>query len=111
MTDNPSPLGRKFDTGVQAANTDIFTNDFGAFHTPGALRITVALHGASTVKVAESEGGNTVTYDLNGGATLDAGELNAFDVPIRDGPTYNIRLGSNVGIRTLNVDGVYMAEV
>jgi len=107
----PIDKARLFNTSAQTANSDLFGSDIDPDFGNSNLRITIALKGASIVNVKEDNGSDTVNYDLNSGATLDADELYVFDVPVRDTSTYNVQLESSVGIKVLNVSEVRNSEV
>lgn len=107
----PEAKARLYDTAAQTANSDILGNDISPSNSPSALRVTVALKSGSILNVREDDGSSKVNYDLNSGATLDGDELYVFDVPVRDGSTYNFQLETGVGIKVLNVDEVRDAEV
>lgn len=99
------PIKRRFDTSPIAADTDIFSDDISVDNRSG-LRITISLDSSSVVYLTETSNNTTEKYALNAGATLDAGDLYSFDVPIRDDGTYNMQLNSQSGIKVVNVDEV-----
>lgn len=102
---------RLFNTGAQTANSDLFNSDVDPTYSGSNLRVSISVQGSAILNVQEDNGSNTVSYDLNGGNSLDADELYVFDVPTRESSTYNFQLESSVAINVLNVDEVKDSEV
>jgi hypothetical protein len=100
------PLARRFNTAQISANTDVFSDDLDPQTQRSLMRITVAVDSPSQILVTERENGDTVSYRLNAGAEIDAGDVYTFDLPIRGVASYNIQFASNVSVLTINVDEI-----
>lgn len=92
------------------ANTDIFSTDISPPET-GTLIIKIVLNSAAVVNVQETIGGTTIAYDLNNGATLDAGEGFSFPLPVRDDASYNFQVESDVQVNLFTVDFTRDADI
>lgn len=110
---NQEPIAhaRLFNTSAFSSATDVLGGDVTPNNSPSHLRITVAPDSATTIQVAETANGNTVTYTLNDGNQVSAGNVATFDFPARGAGSYNIQLGSGVALRVLQVDEVQQGGV
>ena len=92
------PVARVIDTAV-LVDTDVFTNDLVPTR-PAVYRINVAFSAALILYIT---GLSATRLILNDGFALDANELYAFDIPVRNGDTINFQVSAGVTIHVFDV--------
>jgi len=86
----PIDKGAIFNT-VVAVNTNFFATDIAPTNSPTTFRISVALDAAGVLNVMRTEGGVTVTEQLNENSNLLADCLYEFNVTVLTGQTINLQ--------------------
>ena len=92
------PRGRVIDT-VVAQDTDIFGTGL-VVERPAVLRINVAFSANTVLYVT---GISATRLALNDGWALDADEMYAFDVPVRNGDEVNFQISVGGTVRLFDV--------
>ena len=77
-----------------SANTNILSSNYTPPST-GKLRITFAANAAGTLSIVIVSGTTSYTYALNGGNSLTANALYAFEVPVSPSYSYNIQYSAS----------------
>lgn len=80
-------------------DVDIFTDDLVPTR-PSSFRITVAFSAEVTLYIT---GLSATRLALNDGTALDADELYAFDVPVRNGDLINFQISAGATVRVFDV--------
>jgi len=78
-----------FDASV-VANTDILPKDV-RIEFDGIIRVVCAFDTSGILRAKLTRAGKTKVLDYNGGATLTANALYAFDLSVKKGDLFNLR--------------------
>lgn len=99
----------QFNTAV-TANTDIFaavlTPSYATPQHNTYFRIYCAFDTAGVLTVRRTQGGVTVSENLNSGAALAANAAYAFDIVVRENQTMQLRYSANAIALELSVSGI-----
>jgi hypothetical protein len=94
-----------FNTALPAAEANWLGADITPTNSLSYLRITVCISVPGLLRVARTQGGTTITENLNSGGAITANALYTFDVPWRTGDSINIRYSVTTGtIKLLIID-------
>lgn len=99
--------GSVFNTAV-VANTNIFSSDITATHSPTNFRIYACFDDAGVLTVMRTVGVHTVQEELNGGGALAVDAAYTFDIVVEIGDSINIQysVGATcIALKVLEVPG------
>ena len=98
----PTKKDSKFNVSI-TANNDILSSDITPYTVPSYLRIYATFDTAGVLTLRRTNGGTTISENLNSGNSLVANAAYVFDVITDDEETYNLQYSVNATLLKLIV--------